>query len=71
MDPKTILTILAVVESVGKVTLDMYQQIQEMKGADPNTIDLQHELELQKHLEDIINVRMKIRQELIDAQNIA
>lgn len=65
MDPSTILTVLSIVETLAKTSIQMYQNYKTMQNIDPNSIDLDIERQLQEALDKSIELRMQVREHLI------
>jgi len=66
MDPATILTIMSILETLTKTSINIYASLQQLKNIDPNSVNLKDIEELQEALDKAIELRMQIREQMIE-----
>jgi len=66
MSPNTIITILSILETVAETSLKLYSNYKQVQNIDPSSVVLEDEKRLADALLKTIELRMEIRQKLID-----
>jgi len=66
MSPNTIITILSILETVAETSLKLYSNYKQVQNIDPSSVVLEDEKRLADALQKTIELRMEIRQKLID-----